>query len=152
MPGGCDVLGVANGMSSFLIEWFNGEPAGTFSHGHVFINAPDLAGAQVNPALGYWHCDIADNERLSWSAMVYSLFGLPTGTPVKREWAVARYSKASRNALQMVRTYALGRKLGFILDAEIRPKGSDPCWIRVLAVPILANDRVVGLHGLKRPL
>jgi len=53
-----------------------------------------------------------------------------------------------------VREFALNRKLGFILDAELCPEGGGSCWIRVIAVPILAKDsgRVVGLHGLKRPL
>ena len=137
---------------SLVNDLFYGEPAGTFSHGHIFAHAPELAAAQGDPALGYWHCDIADHDRLTWSEKVYDLFGLPSGDPVQRDWAVARYSERSKTALQKVRNYALGRKFGFILDAEISPEGAGNRWIRVLAVPIVEDNRVDGLHGLKRSL
>jgi hypothetical protein len=137
---------------SLVKDLFYGEPAGTFSHGHIFARAPELAGAQADPALGYWHCDIADHDRLTWSETVYNLFGLPVGDAVERDWAVAHYSERSRRALNKVRNYALGRKFGFILDAEIKPEGARKRWIRVLALPIVEDNRVVGLHGLKRAL
>ena len=137
---------------SLVSDLFYGEPAGTFSHGHIFARPPELAGAQADPALGYWHCDIADHERLTWSDRVYDLFGLPHGDPVERDWAVARYSEQSKSALKKVRNYALGRKFGFILDAEISAEGANNRWIRVLAVPIVEGNRVVGLHGLKRAI
>ena len=139
-------------VGSLVKDLFYGEPAGTFSHGHIFAHAPQLDGARGDPALGYWHCDIADHERLTWSDTVYDLFGLPKGDPVERDWAVAHYSERSRDALRKVRSYALGRKFGFILDAEIKPEGARKRWIRVLAVPIVEDNRVVALHGLKRSL
>jgi hypothetical protein len=131
---------------------FYEEPAGTFADGHVFRAAPDLNSAQEDPDKGYWRCDVADDDRLTWSKKVYELFGLPAGTPVEREWAVARYTEESRTALERVRTFGLNRRLGFILDAEIAADAGRNRWIRVLAVPILADGRVVGLHGLKRAL
>lgn len=137
---------------SYVEALFYDEPAGTFLHGHIFIRAPDLTSAQRDPDLGYWHCDIADHDRLTWSEKVYELFGLPSGTLIDRDWAVERYNDDSKSALEKVRTYALARNFGFILDAEIRPQGASTRWIRVLAVPILADGRVVGLHGLKRAL
>lgn len=139
---------------SYIDKLFHEEPAGTFAHGHVFINAPDIVGAGQDPGAGYWHCDIACDDKLTWSEKVYELFGLAGGTPVMREWAVARYTEPFRTVLATVRTYALSRKLGFILDAAISPEGGGKRWIRVLAVPIVAkrNGRVVGLHGLKRPI
>jgi hypothetical protein len=138
--------------SSLINSLFHDEPAGTFAHGHIFISEPDLTSARQDPRNGYWHCDVANDDRLTWTDRVYELFGLPTGVPVERDWAVARYSEVSRKALDKVRTYALSRKYGFILDAAISPEGADNLWIRVLAVPILAKGRVVGLHGLKRAL
>jgi len=139
---------------SYIDKLFHEEPAGAFAHGHVFINAPDLVSAQQDPDAGYWHCDIAHDDKLTWTEKVYELFGLSSETPVRREWAVARYTEPSRSALATVRTYALSRKLGFILDASINPENGGSRWIRVLAVPIVAkgNGRVVGLHGLKRLL
>jgi hypothetical protein len=139
---------------TYVYSLFQEEPVGTFADGHIFVNAPDLVDAEQDPLAGYWRCDIAHDEKLSWSEKVYSLFGLPAGTPVTRDWAVARYTKPSRTALERVRNYALSRKMGFILDAAIRPEGGSSRWIRVLAIPIFAKQsgRVVGVHGLKRPL
>ena len=137
---------------SYVNALFYEEPAGTFTHGHIFISAPDLTSAEQDPANGYWHCDIADGDRLTWSEKVYELFGLPAGTPILRDWAVARYAEHSKNTLDRVRKFALSRDFGFILDAEIQPQGAGSRWIRVLAVPIVADGRVVGLHGLKRAL
>jgi hypothetical protein len=137
---------------SFINALFYDEPARTFEHGHVFRSAPDLTSAQKDPDNGYWHCDIADQNNLTWSEKVYELFGMPAGAPIGRDGVVARYSEQSRAALERVRRFGLNRNFGFILDAEIKPDGADNRWIRVLAVPILEGRRVVGLHGLKRAL
>jgi len=137
---------------SFVNVMFYEEPDGAFVDGYVFKSAPDLTNVQQDPENGYWRCDLAHNDRLTWSEKVYELFGLPAGTPVEREWAVACYSERSRTALERVRNFGLNRDFGFILDAEIRPEGAASRWIRVLAVPILADHRVVALHGVKRAL
>lgn len=137
---------------AFLETLFSDEPAGTFAHGHVFRTPPDLTGARQNPANGYWHCDVSNHDNLTWSEKVYELFGLPAGAPIEREWAVGRYSEASRIALERVRTFGLNRQFGFILDAEINPEDGPPRWIRVLAFPIMEDGRAVGLHGVKRAL
>ena len=137
---------------SFVDALFHEEPAGTFSQGHVFHSTLDLTGARQDPDNGYWHCNVADHDRLTWTEKVYELFGLPPGVPIERDWAVARYSDDSRRALKRVRTFGLNRDFGFILDAEIRSGDGRERWIRVLAVPIVADGRVFGLHGLKRAL
>ena len=133
-------------------ELFYDAPAGAFSEGHVFRTAPNLTSAIDDPANGYWHCDIEDDDTLTWSEKVYELFGLSAGAPIERERAVALYSERSRAALERVRTLGLNRKIGFILDAEISLDGLNDRWIRVLAVPIMKDGQVVGLHGLKRAL
>lgn len=135
-----------------LDELFYDEPPGAFSEGHVLRTAPNLTNAIDDPDNGYWHCDIADENTLTWSEKVYELFGLPAGAPIERDWAVARYSERSRAALERVRTLGLDRRIGFILDAEIQSDELSSHWIRVLAVPIIRGGRVVGLHGLKRAL
>ena len=139
---------------SFVYTLFHEEPLGAFEDGYVFVLAPDIDGAGQEPGAGYWHCDVVRNDKLTWSDKVYALFGLPSGAPVVRDWAVAQYIEPSKSTLERVRTYALRRKLGFILDSAIKIEGGGHRWIRVLAVPILSkrNGQVVGLHGLKRPL
>jgi len=136
----------------FVNAMFYEEPTGTFADGYVFRTLPDLTGLQQDPENGYWHCDIAHHDSLTWSEKVYQLFCLPAGTPIERQWAVARYSERSRDTLETIRTFGRKRSFGFILDAEITPEGAARRWIRVLAVPILANGRVVGLQGVKRGL
>jgi hypothetical protein len=136
----------------FINSLFYDEPAGTFSHGHIFARAPAITCDQHDAEIGYWHCDFAHHNRLTWSERVYELFGLPKGILIDRDSAVARYSERSRRALERVRTYAISRKLGFILDAEINPGAANNLWIRVLAVPIMSEGRIVGVHGLKRAL
>lgn len=101
---------------------------------------------------GHWSCSIEDHDRLTWSAKVYDLFGLPVDADVSRDWAVARYAAASRSTLGRVREFALRHACGFILDAEIAPEGAGRRWIRVLALPLFRGGRIVRLHGLKRAL
>jgi hypothetical protein len=137
---------------SFAETLFYEEPAGIFSDGHIFVNAPDITSDQHDPEIGYWHCDIAHSDRLTWSEKVYELFGFPSGSPLDRERAMARYSDRSKCALQRVRAYAISRQVGFILDAEVSPQGADNHWNRVLAISILSRGVVVGVHGLKRAL
>lgn len=137
---------------SFVNALFYEEPVGRFRDGYVFRSPPDLTSIQKDPENGSWECDIAHQDRLTWSDRVYRLFGLKTGVPVDRAWAVARYSEQSKAALDRVRKEALRRNFGFILDAEIEPEGAGTRWIRVLAVPVFKNGRVVRLHGVKRSI
>ncbi|MCL6730484.1 hypothetical protein [Sphingomonas hankyongi] len=141
---------------SFVYELFYDEPPRAFVEGHVFTSVPDLGHSREDPEAGYWQCDIADHDKLTWSKKVYDLFELPPGTPLEREWAVTRYTELSKAALERVRSYALRCKFGFILDAALEPAlepaGDESRWIRILAVPIVSDGRVVGLHGLKRAL
>ena len=141
--------------SLLIHELFFGEPAGRFALGHVFRSTQAFAAADQVPAsddVGRWRCDITDHDKLTWTETVYELFGLPADAQVERDEAVARYSDHSRSVLERLRTFAITRGCGFILDAAIHPKGEENRWIRILAVPILENNRVVALQGLKRAL
>ena len=140
------------GFVEFVNAMFDEEPAGSFADGYIFRSGLDLKSILRDPANGYWHCDIADHDSLTWSERVHELFGLPSGSPVDREWAVARYTQRSREALERVRKFGLTREFGFVLDAEIEPENEGMRWIRVLAVPILRGDRIVALHGAKKAL
>jgi hypothetical protein len=137
---------------SFVNALFYDEPVGRFRDGYLFRSPPDLAAIQQDPQNGSWDCDIAHENKLTWSDRVYKLFGLRTGDRVDRDWAVARYVDHSKAALDRVRKEALRRNFGFILDAEIEPEGAGSRWIRVLAVPELKDGRVVRLHGVKRSI
>ena len=137
---------------SWVTELFYNEPAGTFAEGYLLQFMPDLTRAVDDPHNGYWHCNLANHDRLTWSEKVYELFGLPAGTTIEREWVVERYTEHSKKTLDEVRTTGIKRKMAFILDAEITPSGERTSWIRVLAVPILAAGQLIGLHGLKRAI
>ena len=130
------------------------QPPGAFGEGFVFDAPAELMrdfSRRAGP--GYWRCDIAEGERLSWSDDVYELFGLRAGTPVERGWAVDRDTPESRERLARVWDHALRRGLGFMLDAEIDPAVGRQRWIRIFAVPVVDRaGRAVQLQGMKRQL
>lgn len=131
------------------------EPAGRFALGQVLLSAiaeadfDDIRGGEED--VGIWHCDLTQGDALTWSEKVYEIFEMPVGSEVPRKDAVAKYLEHSRSVLERLRTYAINRKCGFILDAAISPDGTTR-WIRILAAPIIKEGRVVGLCGLKRVL
>lgn len=138
-----------------LHQLFFTEPAGRFTLGQVYRSAEVFWNAgdfKLPDDTGIWRCDIKDNDRLTWSETVYEMFGMPVGALVPREEAVARYLEHSRNVLARLRGFAIEHGCSFVLDAAINPHGTGNDWIRVLAVPIVEDSRVVGLHGLKRML
>ncbi len=98
---------------------------------------------------GWWECDLADNNRLSWSNEVFDIFGLPRGAAATREETVALYEDGSRAAMEKLRAYAIRHRRGFTLDVEIRPVTAAPRWMRLIAAPVCIDDRIVKLHGLK---
>jgi PAS domain-containing protein len=97
---------------------------------------------------GCWECDLTDDS-LIWSGGVYDIFGLPRGTTVTRDDAVALYCEESRAAMERLRSYAIKHKRGFTLDAEILPLTGGHRWMRLIAAPIYVRDRPARLHGLK---
>ena len=132
---------------------FLSEPAGHFALGHVFKAVDGFASpAAAGDGIGYWRCDIADGNRLTWSKEVYQLFDIPIGSQIERNEAVARYTEHSKGVLERLRAFAINHKCGFILDAAIAAPSTDNQWIRLIAFPILEAGRVVGLQGLKRAL
>jgi hypothetical protein len=133
---------------------FLSERAGQFAFGHVFpVNERIVFGEALPGAgLGYWRCDIAEGERLTWSDTVYDLFGFATRSDVARSEAVGCYSDGSRVVLERLRSFAIGNRCGFILDAKMSGKTSGAERLRVLAVPIVTGGVLTGLHGLKRAI
>ena len=130
------------------------EPAGRFALGQVLTTGSldiDFQNNGHSADVGYWQCDLTHEDALTWSDQVYEIFGLPRGSTVPREAAVAKYLEHSRGVLEQLRTHAIKRKCGFMLDAAINPGGATQ-WIRILAAPVIEGDRVVGLRGWKRIL
>jgi hypothetical protein len=98
---------------------------------------------------GWWECDLADNNRLSWSNEVYDIFGFPRGAAVTRDETVALYGEGSRAAMEKLRAYAIKHRRGFTVDVEIRPVTAAARWMRLIAAPVCIDDRIVKLSGLK---
>ena len=105
--------------------------------------APIVAGSASR-----WACDLADNS-LTWSPGVYDLFGLPPGASISREETAALYCDESRVAMERLRTYAIRHCRGFTLDVRLRPVTGDRLWMRLVAMPVSADRRVVRLEGVK---
>lgn len=111
------------------------------------VGPGEVGGLGVHHA-GCWECDLTDNS-LIWSGGVYDIFGLPRGTEISRDVAVALYTEESRAAMERLRSYAIEHKRGFTLDAEIRPVTGGHRWMRLICAPVCEGDRVMRLHGLK---
>jgi PAS domain-containing protein len=117
---------------------------------------PDIArndAALAERGLGLWHCDLKDN-RLSWTAGVYDIFGLERDLDVARPRTVSLYAPESREPMERLRAYAIKHKRGFTLDVDIdQADGGGRCAMRLIAAPILGADgETVALHGVKQLL
>lgn len=116
----------------------------------VASSADVTAIGRFGPELaGWWECDLADNNRLSWSNEVYDIFGLPRGAAVTRDETVALYDEGSRAAMEKLRAYAIKHRRGFTLDVEIKPVTAPPRWMRLIAATLCVDDAIVRLQGLK---
>ncbi|TZG29663.1 hypothetical protein FYJ91_03700 [Sphingomonas montanisoli] len=100
-------------------------------------------------AIGRWECDLK-GSRLTWSDAVYDLFGLPRGADLARAATVSQYCDQSRAAMERLRAYAIEHRRGFTLDAQIHATDGTLRWMRLIAAPVCAGNRVVRLTGLKR--
>ena len=137
-----------------LRHTFFEEPPGRFALGQILLRQSLREVDELIEAdsAAWWHCDIQDSDKLTWSDKMYELFGFPFGSEIERQDVVARYRDYSRSVLEHLRRYAIDHEFGFVLDAEISPGEDFSHWIRILAVPVLENGRVVALRGLKRAL
>jgi PAS domain-containing protein len=125
-----------------------------FELGHVLsslvtdVLEPGAVGALAPHHAGLWECDLLDDS-LIWSGGVYDIFGLPRGTSVRREQAVALYCEDSRAKMERLRSYALKHRRGFTLDVDIRAAVGEHRRVRLIALPVCAGGNVVRLRGLK---
>ncbi|WP_375197658.1 diguanylate cyclase [Sphingobium sp.] len=105
--------------------------------------------ALAERGLGLWHCNLADNS-LNWTSGVYDIFGLERDMLVPRPLAVALYAPDSCAAMERLRAYAIRHRRGFTLDVDIRPADGGECAMRLIAAPIIEQNQVVALHGVKQ--
>lgn len=122
-------------------------------HSWPLFEAEQRLGADAMAGLatfgvGLWDCDLA-TERLQWTDAVHDLFGLPRGLDVPRSLAVSLYLPSSRRAMESLRAHAIRHRRGFTVDAEIRRPDGDRRWMRLSAIPVLSDGRVVRLRGTK---
>lgn len=116
------------------------------------LGLPDVDTARLaaQADIGVWSCDLTNGDRLRWSPQVYSIFGLPDGEPLTRSLAVSLYAERSRVAMETLRNYAIQHRRGFTMDAMIRRPNGDARWMRLCAMPIISEGRVVRLCGTKQ--
>lgn len=127
-----------------------------FDMGHYFDwdagAAIDLsAGREILEAqrIGTWACELGNSE-LTWSPTVHDLFGIAQESVANRKKAVTLYREASRAKMERLRAYAIKHGKAFTLDAEIVPANGGRRWIRMIAVPVLVDGRVVRINGYKQ--
>lgn len=111
---------------------------------------PDTVRLSGQTDIGVWSCDLDNGDTLRWSPQVYALFGLPDGEHLTRSLAVSLYAPKSRVAMETLRSYAIAHRRGFTMDAMIRQPSGDARWMRLSAMPIISDGRVVRLCGTKQ--
>ena len=141
---------------SILESWLIREKPRHFVLGHVLGRSIELgwvSGEELaEKGVGSFECDLLHDNKLTWSGIVYDLFGFPRGSDVPREQALASYWTPSRDILERIRSYAIDHSRSFILDAEISGFAGRQKWMRIVAEPVLSGQDVVRLRGLKLPL
>jgi PAS domain-containing protein len=121
-------------------EWSGGGAALDLSAG---------AEALARQGIGTWECDLDHKNALTWSPLVYDLFGLRQGDVIRRNKALVLYREDSRVKMERLRAYAIKHRRGFTLDAEIVPANGGRRWIRLIAAPVCVDNRTVRLSGFK---
>lgn len=107
------------------------------------------AGEPESDGIGLWSCNLRDNA-LRWSPAVYALFGIPMDEPLTRDLTVSCYGETSRRAMEALRAHAIRHRRGFTMDAMLRRADGETRWMRLSAMPILCERKVVRLCGTKQ--
>ena len=110
---------------------------------------PLLDRALASAKVGAWSCNLSDNG-LSWTSGVYDIFGLPHGAAVDRRQTLDMYEDESRDALERLRTEAIGRGGIFTLDAQIKRADREMRWMRIHGEMVRPVGAAPILHGVKQ--
>jgi hypothetical protein len=147
---------VAEASPSILESWLLREEPRHFVLGHILRRSTEFGWVSddelADKGIGTWECDLLQQNKLTWSGAVYDIFGFSQGSDVSRDQAVASYCTPSREILERIRSYAIDHSRAFILDAEINAAAGMQRWMRIVAEPVVSDQGVVGLRGLKLPL
>ena len=112
--------------------------------------AADFEQMRSLPKLGAWECNLHDSS-LTWTATVFDLFGVPRGGRIDRPDAVALYCEESREAMELLRGYAIKHRRGFTMNARLaRPDGNR--WMRLTTALVSENGRPKRLYGTKQDI
>ncbi|MBO9581585.1 MAG: PAS domain-containing protein [Sphingobium sp.] len=117
--------------------------------GRMLRDPSDVSSPAATPGIGLWACDITRDNRLLWSPQVYELFGLGQDEPLTRAAAVTCYTPRSRAGMEALRAHAIHHRRGFTLDAMLRRHDGEARWMRLTAMPIIGESKVVRLCGTK---
>lgn len=123
----------------------------TFGYNTARMQDSLVERAMAMARIGVWSCNLSD-DRLTWSPVVYDLFGLPSDVVPERRQTVQMYTDESRVALERLRAQAIATRGTFTLDAQIIRATGDMRWMRITAE---MNDNMRGepvLHGLKQDI
>ncbi|MCJ8157750.1 GGDEF domain-containing protein [Sphingomonas sp. LaA6.9] len=101
--------------------------------------------------VGAWECDLRDDS-LTWTTSIFDLFGLPRDTGVDRADAVARYCDESREAMELLRAYAIKHRRGFTMDARLISPDGEPRWMRLATAVECEERRPSRLYGTKQDI
>ncbi|RJF85814.1 GGDEF domain-containing protein [Sphingomonas cavernae] len=114
-----------------------------------FAPVADFEQMRSIAGFGAWECDLRDNG-LRWTGEVFDLFGLPKEARVHRAEAVAIYDDESREAMELLRAYAIKHRRGFTVDVRlVRPDGQHR-WMRLTTSLACEGGRPSRLYGTKQ--
>jgi diguanylate cyclase (GGDEF)-like protein len=134
--------------------------ASLYSRRHAFARGPSAELAHLKKLfdrsskaarIGVWECSLHD-ERLTWTDMVYELFDLPPGYPLRRNEIIRFYTEKSLAELTRLRGLAIQKHDGFSLDAEIVTAQGNRRWIRITATVECEDDVPVRIFGMKQDI
>lgn len=101
--------------------------------------------------IGVWEYNLVTG-RLAWTDMIYDIFGLPRGSPIDRETALAFYDPGSREKMEKMRSEAIRSGGGFSLDIQIRPEATLTRWVRLTALVENEDGEAVRIFGTKQDI
>ncbi|MDB5663213.1 MAG: diguanylate cyclase [Sphingomonas bacterium] len=109
------------------------------------------ARAAALAGIGAWECDLR-TETLTWTSVVFDLFGIAGGSRIDRRDIIGMYCEESRAELERLRSHAIEHRRGFSLEARIYRPDGEMRWMRLTAGTTTASGRSTHLYGTKQDI